>query len=209
MQLNWLLSVRGLMQSLPRNGSMAVVFAPKSSLQNLLQPYSDSVAIAAINSPLNTVISGDREALSEILEQLKTQDILTQALTVSHAFHSPLMEPILDDFEKMACDIDYQTPQLPLISNITGNMMEQAPDAHYWRDHIRQAVRFGDGMHTLHEQGYKIFLEIGPGSTLLGLGRQSPTKSESTWLPSLSKQQHDWQVLLDSVQKLYLAGFKN
>lgn len=183
-----LVAARGrLMQSLPRQGAMAVVFATEAVVQDYLLPYQGQVSIAAVNSPQNVVISGAREAIAQIMEVLQTQGIPSKALTVSHAFHSPLMEPILDTFEKTASSLPYKKPQISLISNLTGTLMDQAPSARYWRNHVDQAVRFADGMRTLYELGYELFVEMGPGSTLLSMGQQCLPQARALWLSSLSK----------------------
>ena len=195
-----------LMQGLPKQGVMAVVFAPESVVHDALAPYADRASIAAVNSPQNTVISGVREAITLILEGLKAKNIASTPLNVSHAFHSPLMDPMLDPFEDVASRILTQVPRIPLISNLSGQPLDQAPGSRYWRDHIRQPVRFADGMQTLHALGYALFLEVGPGGGLLGMGRQCLPQADATWLSSLKPPQ-DWQSLLESLQKLYLAGF--
>ncbi len=203
-----LVAQRGkLMQGLPKQGAMAVVLAAEAAVRDVLVPHHGRVVIAAVNSPQNTVISGEQQAVAQILKTLNERHVPSKTLTVSHAFHSPLMEPILDAFEATAARIAYQAPNLPLISNRTGAWLDTAPDARYWRDHVRHTVRFADGMQTLYEQGYEVFVEIGPGNALLGMGRQCLPEANATWLASLSRQQQDWQTLLQSVQTLYLEGF--
>lgn len=202
-----LVAQRGrLMQSLPKRGAMAVVFAPESVVRDVLAPYDDRASIAAMNSPQNTVISGARDAIALILERLKAQDIASTTLNVSHAFHSPLMEPMLDTFEDVASRIESHVPRIPLISNLTGKPLDKAPEPRYWRDHVRQTVRFAEGMQTLQALGYALFIEVGPGRGLLGMGRQCLPQVEATWLSSLKPQQ-DWQAVLGSLHRLYLAGF--
>jgi acyl transferase domain-containing protein len=186
---------------------MAAVFAAPDVLQDILAHAHDGVAIAAINSPQNTVVSGKREAVMQLLETLSAQGITAQALTVSHAFHSSLMAPILEAFEEVARRLTYRDPNIPLISNLTGRPMAAAPDAPYWRDHVRHPVRFAEAMQTLHELGYELFLEVGPGSALLSMGRQCLPKAQATWLPSLLTRQTAWHTLLESLRQLYLQGF--
>jgi acyl transferase domain-containing protein len=99
------------------------------------------------------------------------------------------MEPILDAFEQVASQVHFKAPRIPLISNLTGRALEEGEitDARYWRRHIREAVRFAAGMSTLSEQGYDLFLELGPTTTLLGMGKTCLPKGAGTWLPSLRK----------------------
>lgn len=204
-----LIAERGrLMQELPHDGSMAVVFASVARLTEELLPYTDTVSIAAINGPMNTVLSGSRETMQKLLAKLKAQGMLIQVLTVSHAFHSPLMEPILDRFEQAAKQIHFHALTLPLISNLTGEVLEPGAilDAGYWRRHIREPVQFARGIQLLADRGNTCFLEIGPRPTLLGMGRKCLPKGLYSWLPSLKNGQNDWYTILQSVGTLYVHG---
>jgi amino acid adenylation domain-containing protein len=206
-----------LMQSLPQDGQMAVVFADEERVVSALASYKTQVAIAprdliasiaAINGPENIVISGAREAVESAIEQLKSQGITVQPLQVSHAFHSPLMEPILDEFELKAAKVQFKTPGIPLISNLTGEMLKagEIPDAKYWRRHMRETVQFAAGMKALVNLGYEIFLEVGSSATLLGMGKRCFKKGIGSWLPSLKQGQDDWQVILNSLGVLETHG---
>ncbi|MCF2149629.1 SDR family NAD(P)-dependent oxidoreductase [Desmonostoc muscorum LEGE 12446] len=204
-----LIAERGrLIQSLPQDGTMAAVFAPEAKIASLLQNHADKVSIACVNGPNNVVISGVRETVSEILEQLKLQGINAQVLQVSHAFHSPLMASILDEFEQIANALEFQKPRIPFISNVTGEILEarQVPDAAYWRQHLRGTVRFFTGMETLSKRDYDIFLEVGPSTTLLGMGKKCLPENTATWLPSLKKDSDDWMQLLATAGELYVRG---
>lgn len=195
-----------LMQGLPKDGAMAVTFAGEEAVREALDPALGRVAIAAVNGPQNTVISGERSAVAEVLGALQSRNIASKALTVSHAFHSPLMDPILDRLEEAARAVTQRTPELTLISNLTGRPVAGTPTAGHWRDHARRPVRFADGIRTLHELGYRLFLEVGPGSALLGMGRQCQPDAGTAWLSSLSPQKRDWQTMLESLQALYVEG---
>ncbi|PSB03928.1 type I polyketide synthase [Merismopedia glauca] len=163
-----------LMQSLPQNGSMVAVFASESRVQEILVPYADDVQVATINGAENVVISGLTIAVDQVLEQLHSQGMTTRPLQVSHAFHSPLMTPILEEFARVASSVEFHLPQIPLISNLTGEMFHfgEIPDASYWCRHLREAVQFAKGMETLHREGFEVFLELGPSSTLLNMGQK-------------------------------------
>ena len=116
-----LIAERGrLMGALPQNGSMAAVFADAQQVADIIQPYQDQVSIAATNGPENTVISGEIDAVQAVLDDLKELGILSKQLTVSHAFHSPLMDSILDDFESFALKFQFNAPRIPLSSNLLG-----------------------------------------------------------------------------------------
>lgn len=169
-----LVAARGrLMGSLPQDGEMVSCLADEQRMREAIAPYSHALAIAAVNGPESVVIAGKRTAVQAVVEQLTGANIKTHKLTVSHAFHSPLMEPILDEFRQVAASVTYHKPTLPLVSNLTGQLAGQeilTPD--YWVRHVRETIRFADGVMTLCEHGARIFLEIGPGATLLGLAEQ-------------------------------------
>jgi acyl transferase domain-containing protein/acyl-CoA synthetase (AMP-forming)/AMP-acid ligase II len=197
-----------LMQTLPPLGEMVAVFASEAQVTAAIQFYSHEVSIAAINAPENIVISGMHEAVEAVISTLSAQGIETRRLKVSHAFHSPLMEPMLDVFEQQASQIQLRSPRIPLVSNLTGQFMlpEDVPDANYWRCHTRNQVRFMAGINTLLAQGYEIFLEIGPKPVLSSLGKRCQQQENAVWLPSLTAGKNDWQILLESLSTLYLQG---
>jgi len=195
-----------LMGALPHNGIMAAVFADTPRIADALKPYQDKVSIAAINGPDNTVISGEKSTVEAVLDELAKLGISSKPLTVSHAFHSPLMDSILDDFEAFARRIQFSNSRLPLISNLTGEILSQIPDASYWRNHIRAEVKFSAGMQSLANLGIDAFIEIGPAPVLLGMGKRCLPESKAVWLPSLRQGQDDWKIILDSLGKLYVQG---
>jgi acyl transferase domain-containing protein/acyl carrier protein len=206
-----LVAERGrLMQALPCDGEMVAVSASEAQVADAIRPYADRVSIAAINSPFDLVISGAREAIQAVVVELESDGIKTRGLTVSHAFHSPLMDPMLDAFEQVTASVTYDSPRIPLISNVTGTLMPEglATQPGYWRRHVREAVRFADGMEALSEQGCEIFLELGPSATLLGMGQRCMPEGSGVWLPSLRKGQGDWPQLLTSLAELYVRGVK-
>lgn len=203
-----------LMQALPQDGAMVSVFAPEARVAAAIQPYADQVAlakpavgIAAINGPESVVISGYHQAVEAVVATLNAQGVNTVKLKVSHAFHSPLMEPMLAEFEQVATEVTFSSPQINLISNVTGQQVTtEITNAEYWVRHLRRSVRFADGMETLHQQGYEVFLEIGPKPTLLGMGRKCLPEGVGVWLPSLRPGLSDWQQLLESLGQLYVRG---
>lgn len=197
-----------LMQALPKRGKMAIVFGDQTTVAQALSSFPEQVAIAAVNGETNTVISGTQEAVDTVLLQMETQGVQTSSLRVSHAFHSPLMEPMLDDFEVLADQASFEGLRIPLVSNLTGQMLNigEKSVAGYWRRHTRAAVLFSDGMQTLSEQGYNLFVEIGPTASLIGMGKQCLSNGTLKWLPSLKRGYDDWQVLLQSLAELYMEG---
>ncbi|MEN8215012.1 MAG: type I polyketide synthase [Pseudomonadota bacterium] len=201
-----LIAERGrLMQALPQSGEMVVVRADEERVKVAIQPYAKTVSMAAVNGPTNIVISGERQAIKSIVAGLDKEGIKTTYLKVSHAFHSPLMEPILKSFAQIAAEITYAPPQIDLISNVTGDMTAAVSNPEYWVNHIRQPVKFAPSMETLRQLGYQIFVEIGPKPILLGMGRYClPEADENVWLPSLRQGLPDWQQLFQSLGTLYL-----
>jgi ubiquinone/menaquinone biosynthesis C-methylase UbiE len=203
-----LVAARGrLMQALPQDGSMLAVMDAVEKLEPLIAPYGRDVAIAAVNNPQNVVLSGRKEPLQHIAQILTEQGIKSTPLAVSHAFHSPSMEPMIEAFHQVAAQIQYAPPQIALISNVTGAIASTevtTPD--YWCQHVLQAVRFKDSVDTLHREGYNIFLEIGPRPILSKMGQKCRPENPGTWLPSLQPGQDDWQQLLTSLGELYVRG---
>jgi len=203
-----LIAARGrLMQSLPQGGAMAAIFAPAADVASAVAPHARSVSIAAVNGPEHTVISGPREAVAAIAEGFTTRGVKTRALQVSHAFHSPLMDPILDAFTAVARTIDHAAPRVRLASTLTGDFAgPKTIDADYWRRHLREAVRFSEGLRLLQEQGPYAFVEIGPRPVLAGLG--SRLYPDAVWLASLREDRDDWVEISRSVLGLHVRGVK-
>ncbi len=205
-----LVAKRGkLIQSLPLDGAMEAVWASKEQIDAYIKPYLDQVSIATINGVNNCVISGKKEIVQLIAKQLKEQEVKTKNLEVSHAFHSPLIEPILSEFRKIANEISYSAPKIPIISNLTGEIATTeiaTPD--YWCRHLREPVNFLSGIEFLTTKNYRIFLEIGPKPTLLGMiGHYlSESNKECLSLPSLHPKNSDFRQMLQSLGNLYVQG---
>ncbi|MEA5510000.1 beta-ketoacyl synthase N-terminal-like domain-containing protein [Crocosphaera sp. UHCC 0190] len=203
-----LIAQRGrLMQALPQDGSMMAVLADETKVKAVLQPYGQEVVIAAYNGPQSIVISGLSEVVTEVQAIFESEGIKTKPLQVSHAFHSPAMEPMLEEFRQIAQEITYHQPQINIISNVTGQLASQdigTPE--YWCLHILQPVRFAESMETLAQQGYEVFLEIGPKPILLGMGRHCLPEQAQLWLPSLRPEQENWLHILNSLAMLYVRG---
>ncbi|MBN1991918.1 MAG: amino acid adenylation domain-containing protein [Anaerolineae bacterium] len=197
-----------LMQNLPEQGTMALIRAAKTQVITAIAPHANEVAIAALNGPDLTVISGRQQAVAAVTARLTAEGVETYKLDGSPAFHSPLTDPMQDEFEADAAKITWQAPRLPLISTVTGQPLNsQRPlAAGHWRQHNRGAVNFMAGMAALFEQDYDLFLEIGPQPTLATLGKRYPQGQKVTWLPSLSQGEDDWPVLLNSLSALYVRG---
>src|SRR5205807_2638077 len=163
-----------LMQARSCEGRMAVVLADEARVAAAIAPYQGRVSIAAINGPRNTVISGEPGAIQTLCESLEAKGISTQPLPSSHAFHSPLMEPMLDAFEQAAREVHFKSPILPFISDVAGARLKDGviPDASYWKNHVRATVQFASAIEILSAEGYDVFLEVGPTPTLLAMGKR-------------------------------------
>jgi acyl transferase domain-containing protein/acyl-CoA synthetase (AMP-forming)/AMP-acid ligase II/acyl carrier protein len=203
-----------LMQSLPAGGAMVAVSAPAAAVEAELGGQ-EQVCIAAYNGA-NTVISGPRAAVAGVVERMTAVGLKCKALNTSHAFHSVLMEPILPGFEAFAAGYACQPAALRLISNVSGGELEagQVADAAYWARHIRQPVRFEQGMQAVQRLGCDVLVELGPHPVLVGMGQRCWEGSEpaagggreAVWVGTLRRERSDVQELLAAVAKLYVAG---
>lgn len=184
-----LIAARGrLMQTLPERGIMLVTNASAGVVESHLEGFRGEVSIAAENGPLNTTVSGETEAVRGLGAELRENGYRTQELTVSHAFHSSLMEPILKEFRKVADEIDFQIPERRLISNLTGGFVEEeVTEPEYWVRHVRETVLFGAGISAMAEAGFRAFVEIGPKSVLCGMAAQTLKGERYFWLPAQHK----------------------
>lgn len=195
-----------LMQSLPEGGGMIAVAAPAARVEPLLASYSGKVTVAAYNGPDRIVLSGDAGALGELQAKLEHSGTGVTRLAVSHAFHSPMMDPILDEFEAKVASVRRSRPELKVISNLTGAVVgDELTEATYWREHLRRAVRFEQGVQTAKELGCDVFLEIGPKPVLTQLAQRCITDDEVLWLASV-RPGKEWQELLNAAGALYVRG---
>lgn len=203
-----LISARAkLMQALPSGGSMVAVFAAEAVVQSAIAPYEKSISIAAINGPESVVISGEQTAIDQIVAKLESGGTETRSLNVSHAFHSPLMQPILSEFEQAAAQVQYSPPKIKIVSNVTGNEIgDEIATPDYWLNHVCQPVRFAQGLETLYSKKYRLLVEIGPKPVLTGMGRRCLSETEVTWVPSLRQNKGDWEVLGEAIAHLYTQG---
>lgn len=200
-----LATVRGrLMQSLPENGAMAAVFS-SAELLNFVLKNAPDVEIAAYNAPSLQIISGLKNSVTAVCEQLQSQEINCQFLQVSHAFHSKLMDAILKEFEHVAAQIIYQKPTIPLYSNLNGQLL-QIIDAKHWCRHLREPVHYQQTIENLIKNGYQLFLECGSHAVLSGLGKQCSVGQNAHWITSLQKGRSDKQQIKHALAELYNSG---
>nr|BCB17031.1 modular polyketide synthase [Streptomyces nobilis] len=206
-----LVAARGrLMQSLPECGAMLAVQATESDVLPLPEGAEDRAGVAAVNGPAQVVLSGDRALLEGLEETLRGQGRKVRWLKVSHAFHSPLMDPILDDFRKVAENLTYQDPQLPVVSNVTGELAEpgQLQDPDYWVRHVREAVRFHEGLTALTASGVSTLLELGPDSVLTAMAHDTLTDpaAQSGLIAALRKDRAEPDTFLTALAHAYVRG---
>ncbi len=201
-----LVCARGrLMQALPTGGVMVSVAAPEADVAALLD--DPRVGIAAVNGPASTVISGDAEPTLAVAAALGERCIRTKQLAVSHAFHSPRMDPVLADFRAVVERLNYAPARIPIVSTITGTAVDpdRLASADYWVEHVRATVRFADGVRALVDAGVRTFLELGPGGVLTAMARES-VPDTAVLVPGLRKKTPEPDALLGAVAALHVTG---
>ncbi|QIB42099.1 SDR family NAD(P)-dependent oxidoreductase [Streptomyces aureoverticillatus] len=207
-----LIAARGrLMQALPEGGAMVAVQASEEEIAESLVGREAEVSIAAVNGPTAVVIAGDEAAVLEIAGQWAEQGRKTRRLRVSHAFHSPRMDAMLDDFRKVVEGLVLAPSAIPFVSNVTG---EPASDAEvcspeYWVRHVRAAVRFADGVRSLEAQGVNTFLEVGPDAVLSAMAQDCLSERAAVGpvtVPMLRKDRTEVQALTTAVAELHIHG---
>ncbi|MEV4547948.1 type I polyketide synthase [Nonomuraea wenchangensis] len=169
-----LVAARGrLMQALPSGGAMAAIGCGEEEIAPMLR---GEISVAAVNAPGAVVVSGAAEQVAEVVEWAQQQGYRTRQLRVSHAFHSPLMEPMLAEFEQVVAGLTLRRPELALVSNVSGELAgEEITDPGYWVEHVRRPVRFADGVQVMRERGVAHFLEVGPDAQLTPMVEQTLT----------------------------------
>ncbi|HET8659850.1 MAG TPA: type I polyketide synthase [Micromonosporaceae bacterium] len=197
-----------LTRTLPPTGMMAACSAPADQVAKALDGYADRVAVAAVNGPEHTVVSGEKAAVAAVLERLEADFVLTRPLKISYASHSPLLEPILDEFEQAVAKHEFAPPRIPFMSTHSATMLRSGVchDATYWRRQLRDPARFLDAMRALAAEGYDTFVEIGPKDTLVEMGKRCLPKGTGLWLASLDPETGNWRTLLGCVAALYVHG---
>ena len=203
-----LIAARGrLMGSLPAGGAMISAMGDAARIHAVIAPHRDAVDVAAYNGPDQIVISGREDAVAKVRASLDAQGVRTLPLTVSHAFHSPLMEPILDAFARAARAVSFSPPRLRLASNRSGAVASaELCDPQYWAEHIRRPVHFADGITTLHGLGYDLFVELGPKPVLCGMGRRClADPAAATWIATQQPGQQR-ATFMTALAQLYVRG---
>uniref|UniRef100_UPI000AB965BF SDR family NAD(P)-dependent oxidoreductase n=1 Tax=Streptomyces niveus TaxID=193462 RepID=UPI000AB965BF len=206
-----LVAARGsLMQALPANGVMISLRATEEQILPLLEGHEHHVSVAAVNGPSSIVISGDEEATTAIAEALAETGVKTRRLTVSHAFHSPHMDPMLDEFELVAGELTYHAPTIPIVSNLTGELADHyITTPQYWVQHVREAVRFSDGITTLDRLGTRHYLELGPDPVLTTMAQDSVADdSDATLVATLYRDRDENHSFLTALATAHAHGIQ-
>ena len=200
-----LVAARGrFMQGLPAGGAMFAVQATEDEVRPLL---TAEVGIAAINGPASVVISGAQDAVIAIADQLRANGRRVHQLAVSHAFHSPLMDPMIDEFATVAAGLPIGQPTIPIVSNVTGQLAgDDFASAGYWKRHIREAVRFADSIRFAHSAGGTRFLEVGPSSGLAASIEESLPDAPVVTMSALRKDRPEPTTLTNAVAQGFVSG---
>ncbi|MBO3681849.1 type I polyketide synthase, partial [Streptomyces sp. NEAU-YJ-81] len=201
-----LVAARGrLMQELPAGGAMVAVQASEEEVLPLL---TERVSLAALNGPTSVVIAGDEDVALEIAASFEAQGRKTKRLTVSHAFHSPRMDGMLEAFREVAEGLTYEAPRIPIVSNLTGSVVsaEEITTADFWVRHVREAVRFLDGVRTLEAQGVSTFVELGPDGVLTAMAQQCVTGEDAAFAAVLRKDRPEAKTLTTAVARAHVRG---
>ncbi|MCX4736637.1 type I polyketide synthase [Streptomyces sp. NBC_01363] len=204
-----LVAARGrLMQALPDGGTMAALQATEDDVRTHLNGVGNA-AIAAVNGPRAVVVSGTAASVDKVVEAVRAQGGKTSYLKVSHAFHSPLMDPILDEFRTVVSGLAYSEPRTPVVSNVTGRTATPgeltSPD--YWVTHVREAVRFNDAIRALATEGITTYLEIGPDAVLTAMAPDAlPDDTTAVFVPLLRRNRPEQAETLTALARLWTSG---
>jgi acyl transferase domain-containing protein/NAD(P)-dependent dehydrogenase (short-subunit alcohol dehydrogenase family)/acyl carrier protein len=207
-----LVAARGrLMGALPEGGAMLAVEASEAEVRGSLEHCAETLALAAVNGPRSMVVSGDADALEQWSAQWRERGRKTKRLRVSHAFHSPLMEPMLEELRAIARGIEHAPAQIPIVSNVTGELIgeDELADGEYWARQVRETVRFADGIGLLERSGVRRFLEVGPDGVLTAMAHEclSPAAEERALLVATLRERHpDAETLLAFLAQAHCVG---
>ncbi|MGW1819832.1 type I polyketide synthase, partial [Streptomyces sp. NPDC002125] len=198
-----------VMQALPAGGAMVAIRASEDEVLPYLT--SDAVSVAAVNGPDAVVISGAEADVLEVAARFEAEGRKTSRLRVSHAFHSPLMEPMLAEFRTVAESVSFGEARIPVVSNVTGELAtaEVLGSAEYWVRHVREAVRFADGVRALSAAGVTVFLEVGPDAVLTAMAQNAladAADDDAVFVPGLRRKQSEPEALVTALARLHTVG---
>lgn len=195
-----------LMGSLPEGGSMLAIAAAPEQVQRWIQDKETDVTIATVNGPHAVVVSGRADAVAEVGFMAQTAGRQIKELEVSHAFHSPLMDPILDELTKTASSMRISPPRIPILSNTSGDYFDDEVKPEYWSAQVRNAVLFHQGMEKIMDAGCSVIVEIGPNPALTPVIVTAFDSPSLKTIPTLRKDRKDASNLLASLAALHVNG---
>ncbi|WP_217198973.1 type I polyketide synthase [Streptomyces buecherae] len=202
-----LVAARGrLMQALPAGGAMLAVQASEDEVAEALADHADEVSVAAVNGPSSVVVSGAEAAVAELEERFRSLGRRVKRLRVSHAFHSPLMAPMVADFRAVVSGLAFGTPELGVVT--TGGRIDgDWSDPEYWVRHVSEPVRFHDAVRQLHADGATVLLEVGADGTLTGMAQEClADASDATTVPLLRKDKAEPRTALEALARAHASG---
>ena len=195
-----------LMQALPAGGAMAALQASRDEVEEAVRDSAPGVSLAAVNGPRSVVVSGDEDAVAAVTARFTEQGRKTSRLQVSHAFHSALMDPMLEDFRQVARSLSYRPPEIDVVCDLTGDVARgtELCDPDYWVRHVRETVRFADCVRTMAADGVRTFLELGPDGVLSALAAES--LPEGLAAPALHPERGEEDTLVTALSRLHVVG---
>ncbi len=204
-----LVAARGrLMQALPEGGAMVAVQATEDEVRPLVAERAALIDLAAVNGPSSVVVAGAQEAVQEVAEHFAAQGRKTKQLTVSHAFHSPLIDAMLPEFRQVVSRLSFHSPEIPVVSTLTGREItaEEIRTPEYWVRHARGTVRFADAIRVMEAEGVRTFLELGPDGVLSAMGRESLTSADVELAPALRADRGEELAATTALARLHTRG---
>jgi len=195
------------MQALPSDGGMAAVFAKELQVDQLIDATGGAVCVAGYNGS-HQVVSGALNDIEEFARRAAEVGITVRRLTVSHAFHSPLMRPMLDNFARALAGLQCALPRIPLISNVSAQPLTAEPGVQYWLDHVLSPVRFAESIRYARSEGVSVFVEAGPDRVLSTMAQAalSDASDGATFISLLGRKSNDWKAVLEGLGRLHEAG---
>ncbi|CAM02153.1 ansamitocin polyketide synthase A [Saccharopolyspora erythraea NRRL 2338] len=199
-----------LIQALPAGGAMTAVQAGEEDVAELLAGRERQVDVAAVNSPTSVVVSGDEDAVAAVAEECASRGWKTRRLRVAHAFHSPRMDAMLDDFGAVAASLTYHRPRIAVLSNVSGKVLsaEELASPEYWVQHVRRPVRFNDAVRTLWNQGVRTFVELGPDAALTPMAAESLAElgQDAECVATMRRDRPAVPTVLTALSTMYARG---
>jgi acyl transferase domain-containing protein len=195
-----------LMGQLPRGGKMLAVEAPFEEALSWVQGKEADISVAAVNAPAGVVLSGKAEAIDQVAQLVAAANRRSKELEVSHAFHSPLMEPILEELSSVAASLRVMPPKIPIVSNVTGQLHNGSLSNGYWSAHVRQPVFFYQGMQTLIDAGCSLLIEVGPQPALTQSVSAAFDAANTRCVPTLKRDRQDFAHMFEMLAALHVVG---